>query len=96
MEAQPNLGTPGYKVLKLQRHGYDVTYISATDERVLVQSLANGLPPIAFVFTENLPYWDSETAQAVVGVAMSDTEVTLNDPALSTPQTISYNAFMLA
>ena len=51
-----DLGTPGFKVLNLQRHGYDVTYASATDERVLIQALADGIPPIVLLRTTHLPY----------------------------------------
>jgi predicted double-glycine peptidase len=92
-----DLGTPGFKVLNLQRHGYDVTYASATDERVLVQALAGGIPPIALLRTSHLPYWERETAHAVVIIAMDMDHVTLNDPAFPTaPQTISRDEFMLA
>ncbi len=51
-----DLGTPGFKVLNLKRHGYDVTYAAATDERALAQALADGVPPIALLHTANLPY----------------------------------------
>lgn len=92
-----DLGTPGFKVQNLRRHGYDVTYAAATDERVLLQALADGVPPIALLRTTHLPYWGRETSHAVVIVAMDADHVTLNDPAFPTaPQTISRDAFMLA
>ncbi len=92
-----DLGTPGFKVLNLRRHGYDVTYAAATDERALIQALVEGVPPIALLRTTHLPYWERETAHAVVIVAMDANHVTLNDPAFpSAPQTVSRNAFMLA
>jgi len=92
-----DLGTPGFKVLNLQRHGYDVTYASATDERVLVQALAGGIPPIALLRTSHLPYWERETAHAVVIIAVDMDHVTLNDPAFpAAPQTIPRGEFMLA
>ncbi len=92
-----DLGTPGFKVLNLRRHGYDVTYAAATDERALTQALTDGIPPIALLRTTHLPYWERETAHAVVIVAMDADHVTLNDPAFPTaPQTVSRDVFMLA
>jgi len=91
------LGTPGFKLLNLQRHGYEVTYAAATDERALSSALADGIPPVALLYTTHLPYWERETAHAVVIIAMDAEHVTLNDPAFPTaPQTISHDAFMLA
>lgn len=92
-----DLGTPGFKLLNLQRYGYEVTYAAATDERALASALADGIPPVALVYTTHLPYWERETAHAVVIIAMDAEHVTLNDPAFPTaPQTISRDAFMLA
>jgi len=51
------IGTPGFKVLNLERHGYTVTYAPATDDRVLVDALSSGIPPIVLVLTNNLSYW---------------------------------------
>jgi ABC-type bacteriocin/lantibiotic exporter with double-glycine peptidase domain len=91
------LGTPGFKVLNLRHHGYDVTYAAATDERALTQALADGIPPIALVHTAPLPYWERETPHAIVVTAMDADQVTLNDPAFPTaPQTVSHGAFMLS
>lgn len=92
-----DIGTPGFKVLNLRRHGYDVTYAAATDERVLTQSLASGVPPIALLHTTHLPYWQRETAHAVVVIGVDADQVALNDPAFATaPQIVSRDAFMLA
>jgi hypothetical protein len=43
------IGIPGFKVLNLERHGYTVTYAPATDDRVLVDALSSGIPPIVLV-----------------------------------------------
>jgi hypothetical protein len=92
-----DLGTPGFKVLNLRPHGYDVTYTAATDERVLIQALADGVPPIALLRTVHLPYWEHDSAHAVVIVAMDTDSVTLNDPVFpKTRQTVPRDAFMLA
>jgi hypothetical protein len=90
------LGTPGFKVLNLRRHGYDVTYASATDERTLMQSLADGVPPIVLLHTRHLPYWERETAHAVVLIAMDQDQATLNNPAFPDVQVVSRGDFMLS
>jgi hypothetical protein len=91
------LGTPGFKVLNLRQHGYDVTYASATDERTLMQSLADGVPPIALLYTHHLPYWERDAAHAVVLIAMDQYHATLNDPACpDAPQVVSRGDFMLS
>jgi ABC-type bacteriocin/lantibiotic exporter with double-glycine peptidase domain len=92
-----DLGTPGFKVLNLRHHGYEVTYAAATDERVLIQALADGIPPIVLLHTTSLPHWECETAHAVVVIAAEADVVVLNDPAFpSAPQTVPRNVFMLA
>jgi hypothetical protein len=90
-------GTPGFKILNLQNHGYKVSYAPATDERVLHQSLSVGVPPIALLLTRHLPYWTIETAHAVVIVGMDEENIVLNDPAFpDQTQAIPLNTFMLA
>lgn len=96
LESTP-IGTPGFKVRNLERHGYFVTYAPATDERVLMDALHRGIPPIVLLLTTNLSYWDTETAHAVVVVGMDDDMVMLNDPEF--PQEIQHvpiDEFMLA
>ena len=90
------IGTPGFKVLNLCRHGYEVTYASAVYEGPLVEALAANNPPIALVYTASLPYWPRETAHAVVVVDFGE-QVILHDPAFAqSPQRVSREAFMLA
>lgn len=95
LEATP-IGTPGFKVLNPAAHNFHVTYAPATDERVLLQSLADGTPPIALVQTNNLSYWTIETAHAVVVTGMDDESVFINDPAFPVRQIVARNEFMLA
>lgn len=91
------IGTPGFKLLNLQQHGYFVQYAPATDERVLRQALASGTPPIALVLTANLSYWKLVTAHAVVVVGIDESEITLNDPAFpKQAQRVAIDEFMLA
>ena len=47
----------------------------------LQASLDAAIPPIVFVATRRLSYWQRDTIHAVVVVALTDTEVFVNDPA---------------
>ena len=74
-----------------------MTYSPATDERVLLQALSSGVPPIVLLLTTNLTYWDRETAHAVVVIGIDDDTVTVNDPAFSaSSQRVPRNEFLLA
>lgn len=95
LQATP-IGTPGFKVLNLATYGYRVTYAPATDERVLLQSLAEGAPPIALVRTDHLSYWHVETAHALVVTDIDDESVVVNDPAFLVQQRIARAEFLLA
>ncbi len=90
------LGTPGFKLLNLRAHGYDVVYASAMNERPLTDALTANIPPIALVYTTSLPYWTYEAAHAVVVIEFGE-QIVLNDPAYpDKPQVVSREAFMLA
>jgi ABC-type bacteriocin/lantibiotic exporter with double-glycine peptidase domain len=95
LEATP-IGTPGFKLRNLAAYGYQVDYAPATDERVLVDALEAGVPPIVLIRTDNLTYWSTNTAHAVVVIGLDDETVTVNDPAFAAPQRIAYHEFMLA
>lgn len=80
----------------LARFGYGVEYGPASDARVLVQALHHGTPPILLVQTENLPYWRTSTAHAVVLVDWGDEDALVNDPAFAERQIVSVNHLLLA
>ncbi len=91
------IGTPGFKLLHLCAHGYQVTYAPATDERPLIEALNLGAPPIALVLTHNLSYWPHSVAHAVVVTGLSQHTVIVNDPAFpELSRHIPYDEFMLA
>ena len=54
LETTP-LGTPGFKLLNLRAHGYEVIYAAAMNERPLTEALSNDIPPIALVYTTSCP-----------------------------------------
>jgi predicted double-glycine peptidase len=81
----------------LRDYGYDVTYTAAIDERPLTEALTVGLSPIVLLHTQNLSYWERETAHAVIVVGMDARMVYLNDPAFpDAPMAISRIEFLLA
>lgn len=63
----------------------------------LRQHLERGLPPIAFVATAQLSYWDEATGHALVVVGLEDDQIYLNDPNFpDAPKIISVGEFELA
>lgn len=60
-------------------------------------ALDAGLPPTAFVWTGELPYWSTETWHAIVIVGYDAQNFYVNDPAFDTaPQLVSEGDFALA
>lgn len=89
-------GTPASRVRRLERWGFQITYGSTTLE-TLKAWLAQGIPPIALVYTEFLDYWTDETPHAVVVVGLEQDRVYLNDPVFDTvPQIASLDGFLAA
>lgn len=59
--------------------------------------LERGLPPIVFVKTLELSYWDEANNHAVVVVGIEGAHLFVNDPAFAdAPKKISVDEFMLA
>ena len=59
--------------------------------------LERGLPPIAFVATQQLSYWNEATGHAVVVVGFDQNQIYLNDPNFpDAPKVISAAEFELA
>lgn len=77
------IGTEAWNVLLLEQHiaNCQVEIDSMSFDR-LQESLSDNIPPIAFVATRLLSYWQHETIHAVVVVGISEDSVYVNDPAL--------------
>lgn len=89
-------GTPSNNILLLQQIGLQVT-LTEMPLDVVTDQLQKGLPVIAFVNTDDLPYWDESTDHAVIVVGIDDQFVYLNDPHFATaPQKVPHSAFELA
>ena len=84
----------------------NLRYLETVDVSVLIEQgnldtlrslLAQELPPIVFVSTQELSYWTEATQHAVVIAGMDDAQVRLYDPAFSNaPQIISVDEFALS
>jgi ABC-type bacteriocin/lantibiotic exporter with double-glycine peptidase domain len=83
-------------IRKVAEWGYAVTYQSGS-LALLRDLIASAIPPIAFVWTGDLPYWSLNTPHAFVIVGLEADTVWVNDPALATaPQSIPVDDFLLA
>ncbi len=84
----------------------NLRYLEALGVSVLIEQgqietlrlcLAKQLPPIVFVATQMLSYWDQATQHAVVVVGIDDNSVYLNDPNFAdAPKAVPLAEFDLA
>jgi hypothetical protein len=89
-------GSVASRIHRLADWGYNVTYQSGSLAR-LRDLIAAATPPIAFVWTGDLPYWTVNTPHAIVIVGLDDETVWVNDPAVpAAPQSIPLGDFLLA
>lgn len=96
LEIKDGLGTPSFKIRKLEQLGVRVLYKQGNFE-ILQKHLQAGQPCIVFVKTGELPYWTRNLDHAVVLAGMDDQFVYLNDPSLPTaPTSVSRGDFDLA
>ena len=90
-----SFGTPASRITRLQRLGYKVTYgtVSLADLR---RYLAEGHFPIVFVAADFLPWADFSGFHALVLVNVTDTEVSVMDPSLTSgPTKMTIGAYLL-
>jgi ABC-type bacteriocin/lantibiotic exporter with double-glycine peptidase domain len=89
-------GTPAPNIHRLQKLGFSITYESVTLS-LIKERLTNRIPPVAFVKTGDLPYWNENTAHALVVVGFDGVAIYVNDPAMiQAPQTVPVDYFLLA
>lgn len=89
-------GTPASRIRRLAVRGFDVIYRTGSLAE-LETWLEQDVPCILFVRTGELPYWDVDTAHAVVLVGLSAEQAYLLDPAVDqVPVTVSPDDLLLA
>ncbi len=89
-------GTPARNLLSVTSLGFDV-HLGPLNLSLLQDALVADLPPLVFVDTGPLDYWQSDCAHVAVVVGIDDTSVSLNDPFFDTaPQQTSLAGFLQA
>ena len=79
----------------LEAVGVSVT-IARYDVDDLKSHLESGLPVIVALNTWPLPYWEDDTAHAVIVIGLEENDVLLNDPALEqAPQVVPLDTFLM-
>ena len=91
-------GTPHRNIRKLAEVATNIQVTYKQGELAdLCRVLDTGLPPTAFVWTGELPYWSVKTWHAVVLVGYDVQKFYVNDPAFDeAPQLVSQGDFDLA
>ena len=90
------IGTPARNITNLNSRGFEVVYQEGSLQ-FLASTLQQGQPCIAFVYTIDLPYWQVNTAHAVVLAGLEQDSIVIYDPAFAdAPMVTSIGDFMLA
>ncbi len=90
-------GVPAFNIQRLVTWGLEVQYGQGSLSE-LSASLTKGNAPIVFLRTSELPYWQEDTAHAVVLVGLDSDSASLLDPAYEdeTPVRVTLGDFLLA
>lgn len=75
-----DIGTPSSRIQWLTNQRYSVVYGEGSLS-ILSEWIIQSVPLIIFVRTGDLPYWESDTAHAVVVVGVEREQIILIDPA---------------
>jgi ABC-type bacteriocin/lantibiotic exporter with double-glycine peptidase domain len=95
LSTQPH-GTRARNLVAVASLGFDVS-LESSNLAQLRDALAAGLPPIVFLDTGPLDYWQTDCAHVAVLVGLDDSSVYLNDPFFDTaPQRTSLESFLQA
>lgn len=88
-------GVPASHLTRIERYSVRVQFQKGTAED-LKQAIDQGIPPILFVHTDQLPYWTIGTQHALLVRGYDDEAFLLNDPVFPKPQRVSFLELMLA
>lgn len=82
-----SFGTSFLHLQNLEKLGVKVQIVYGKDITELQDYLERGLPPIVYLNTEPLNYWNEETGHAVVviGIDIDANSVTVHDPFIQEP-----------
>jgi ABC-type bacteriocin/lantibiotic exporter with double-glycine peptidase domain len=91
------VGVPLSRLKRLERRNFRVLIQHNGTPAELIQAIDNGTPPILFVRTGQLSYWQRDTQHAILLCGYDGTDFLLNDPAFpNSPQRVSMDELMLA
>jgi len=89
-------GAPFRNLHYLEAFGVSVQITQGNIEMLRVH-LKQGVPPMVFVATQELSYWNEATNHAVVVVGIDENSIYINDPSFAdAPQVVSIDEFYLA
>lgn len=74
-------GTPARNVIRLVVPGIEISYAAKGSLEDIQRCLDRKQIPILFVRTGELPYWEDDTAHAVLVVGMEQATILVHDPA---------------
>jgi ABC-type bacteriocin/lantibiotic exporter with double-glycine peptidase domain len=90
-------GVPLSRLKRLERRDLHVLIQRNGTPPELIQAIDNGTPPILFVRTRQLAYWQKDTQHAVLLCGYDGPDFLLNDPAFpNSPQRVNSDELMLA
>jgi ABC-type bacteriocin/lantibiotic exporter with double-glycine peptidase domain len=91
-------GTSVFNIEFLQATGLDITvWVGEIDVDTAKQKLDEGIPVIAAIWTDALPYWTRNRPHAVVIIGYDENGVYLNDPKFpDAPQSVTWADFSKA
>ena len=92
LDTQPT-GTRAGNIMRISGPAFEV-YLRPSNMAELQKVLAENQPPIVFMQTGSLEYWNMDIFHAAVLVGLDDVNAVLNDPYFATaPQTTSLQSF---
>lgn len=91
-----SIGTPYRNIVRLASYGLTVS-LQAGTENDLRSAVDANTPPILFLMTGDLPYWQDNTSHAVVLIGYDEAMVMIADPVFPTsPQLATWDELLLA
>jgi ABC-type bacteriocin/lantibiotic exporter with double-glycine peptidase domain len=88
-------GVPASHLKRLEHYSVKIEFQKGT-AKDLKQAIAQGIPPIVFVHTSQLPYWKIDTQHALLVSGYDDETFLLNDPVFPELRRVSILELMLA
>lgn len=91
------LGIPLSRLKRLDQHGVNAAIHRNGTLDNLIQAIDQNIPPIVFIRTGQLSYWQEDTQHALVVRGYDGPHLLVNDPAFpDAPQTVLADELMLA